>query len=55
MRVETGFPKSSSQSNDVAPAIGAQKSLGAGEGVRKRSTGLPGEEACADDDDDEGD
>lgn len=55
MRVEKGIPKSPLQWNDTASSSNVVKTSGAGEGACKRSAGLPDEEACADEDDDEDD
>ncbi len=55
MRVEEGIPKSPPQNNNTPPDIVVAKTSGAGEGTCKRSAGLPNEEACADEDDDEDD
>lgn len=55
MRVEKGIPRSPPQFNDSAAGVDAVKITGAGESDYKRSAGLPDEEACADEDDNEDD
>ena len=55
MRVERGVPKNTYQAEIPASALESQKPSVAGEGARKRSAGLPEEDACADEDEDEDD
>ena len=54
MRVEKGIPKDFGNDHDT-PVAGVIKTSVAGEGAGKRSAGLPDEEACAEDDDEEDD
>lgn len=55
MRVEQGIPENPPLYNNTTPGVDVLKTSGAGESACKRSAGLPDEEACADEDEDEDD